>query len=132
MVGEVALCFQNHFKNWSKFIRVFSFKRTSSSFGETMLFTVVVSASRRSLLILSVVKLTKKQRGCYPSLSRKQFDVGVRARKDLMRDIKLQKLVAELALNSINDFKVRCFQIQTLTFIVNSDVFCYDILSEST
>jgi len=34
--------------------------------------------------------------------------------------------VAEFALNSINDFKVRCFQIQTLTFIVNSDVFCYE------
>ena len=48
-----------------------------------------------------------------------------------MRDIKLQKLVAEFALNSINDFKVRWFQIQTLTFIVNSDVFCYDDLSES-
>jgi len=62
---------------------------------------------------------------------RKQFDAGERTRKDLMRDIKLRKLVAEFALNSINDFKVRWFQIQTLTFIVNSDVFCYDDLSES-
>jgi len=63
-------------------------------------------------------------------LSRKQLDAGERARKD-MTDIKLRKPVAELALNCINDFKVRWFQIQTLTFNVNSDVFCYDVLSES-
>jgi len=55
MVGKVALYFQNHFKNWSKFIRVFSFKSTSGSIDKTMLLTVVVSASRRSSLILSVV-----------------------------------------------------------------------------
>jgi len=59
-------------------------------------------------------------------LSRKQFDAGKRARKDLKRDIKFQKPVADFALNSINDFKLRCFQIETLTFIVNSDVFCYE------
>jgi len=63
MVRKVALYFKNHFKNWSRFIRVFSFKSTSGSFDETMLFTVVVSASRRSSLILLVVELTKKQRG---------------------------------------------------------------------
>jgi len=94
-------------------------------------YTVVVSASCGSLLTLLVVELTKKQRGCHSSLSRKQFDAGERARKGLMRDIKLRKSVAEFALNSINDFKVRWFQIQTLTFIVNSDVFCYVDLSES-
>ena len=43
-----------------------------------------------------------------------------------MRHTKLRKPLAEFALNSINDFKVRCFQIQTLTFIVNSDVFYYE------
>ena len=105
------LYFQNHFKNWSKFIRMFSFKITSGSFDETMLFTIVFSAWRRSSLIFLVVELTKQQRGCNSSLSRKQFDAGKRARKDLMRDIKFQKPVAEFALNSINDFKVRCFQI---------------------
>jgi len=40
-----------------------------------------------------------------------------------MRDIKFQKPVAEFAVISISDFKVRCFQIQTLTFIVNYFVF---------
>ena len=90
-----------------------------------MLFTIGVSPSRRSLLILLVVELTKEQRGCNSSLSSKQFDAGKRARKDLMRDI-FQKPVAEFAPDSINDFKVRCFQIQTPTFIVNSDVFCYE------
>jgi len=68
MVGNVALYFQNHFKNWSKFNRVFSFD-------ETMLFTVVVSASRSSLTLL-VVELTKELKGCNSSLSRKQFDAG--------------------------------------------------------
>ena len=34
--------------------------------------------------------------------------------------------MAEFALNSINDFKIRYFQIQTHTFIVNSDVFRYE------
>jgi len=132
MVGKVALYFQNHLKNWSKFMRVLSLKSTSGSFDETMLFTVVVSASTRSSLILLVVELIEKQRRCDSSLSRKQFDAGEKARKDLMRDIKLRKPVAELAPNSINDLKVRCFQIQTLTSTVNSDVFCYDVLSEST
>jgi len=47
------------------------------------------------------------------------------------RHVKLRKPVAEFALNNINDFKVRCYQIQTLTFIVNSDVFFQDVLSES-
>jgi len=42
MVGKAAIYFQNYFKNWSKFIRVFSFKNTSGNFDETMLFTVVV------------------------------------------------------------------------------------------
>jgi len=60
MVGKAAVYFQNHFKNWSKFIRVFSFKNTSGKFDETMLFTVVVSASRRSSLIVLVVELTKE------------------------------------------------------------------------
>ena len=87
MVGKAALYFQNHFKNLSKFIRMFSFKSTSGNFDETMLFTVVVSASRRSSLILLVVELTKEQRGCNSSLSRKQFDAAKRARKDLTRDI---------------------------------------------
>jgi len=40
--------------------------------------------------------------------------------------------MAEFTLNSTNDIKVRWFKIQTLTFIVNSDVFCYDVLSAST
>ena len=80
MVGKAALYFQNHFKNWSKFIRVFSFD-------EIMLLTVEVSASRRSSLIFLVVELTKEQRGCNSSLSRKQVDAGKGARKDLMRDI---------------------------------------------
>jgi len=61
MAGKAALYFQNHFKNWSKFIRVFSFKNTSGSFDETMLFTVVVSASRRYSLIFLVVELTKSK-----------------------------------------------------------------------
>jgi len=60
MVGKAALYFQNHFKNWSKFIRMFSFKSTSGSSDETMLFTIVVSASRRSSLIILVVELTKE------------------------------------------------------------------------
>ena len=49
------------------------------------------------------------------SSTRKQFDAGERARKGLMWDIKLRKPVAAFALplNSINDFKVRWFQIQT-------------------
>ena len=47
------------------------------------------------------------------------------------RQIKLRKAVTEFALNSINDFKVRRFQIQTLTFIVNSDVACCYVLPES-
>jgi len=42
MVGKAALHFQNNFKNWSKFIRVFSFKNTSGRLDETMVFTVVV------------------------------------------------------------------------------------------
>jgi len=42
------------------------------------------------------------------------------------RHVNFQKPVAEFTLNSINDFQVRCFQIQTLTFIVNSYVFCYE------
>jgi len=87
MVGKAALYFQNHFKNWSKFIRMFSFKTTPGSFDETMLFTLAVSASRRSSLILLVVELIKEQRGCNSSLSRKQFDAGKRAPKDLMRDL---------------------------------------------
>ena len=60
---------------------------TSGSFDETMLFTIVVSASGRSSLILLVVELTKAQRGCNSSLSRKQFYAGKRAHKDLIRDI---------------------------------------------
>jgi len=60
MVRKAALYFQNHFKNWSKFIRVFSFEDISGSFHETMLFTVVVSASRRSSMIFLVVELTKE------------------------------------------------------------------------
>jgi len=98
IVGKAASYFQNYFKNWSKFIRMFSFKSTpqkhkqalmhkSTRFDETMLFTIAVSASRRSSLILLVVELTKEQRGCNSSLSRKQFDAGKRERKDLMRDI---------------------------------------------
>jgi len=59
VVGKAALYFQNNLKNWSKFIRMFSFKSTSRSFDETMLFTVVVSALRRSSLIFLVVELTK-------------------------------------------------------------------------
>jgi len=39
-----------------------SFKSTSGNFDEAMLFTVVVSALRRSSLILLVVELTTKQR----------------------------------------------------------------------
>ena len=40
--------------------------------------------------------------------------------------------MTEFAVNSINDFKVRCFQIQTLTFIVIFDMFVMnDVLSES-
>jgi len=58
MVGKAALNFQNHFKNWSKFIGVFSFKNTLGSFDETMFFTVVVSALKRSSLIFLVVELT--------------------------------------------------------------------------
>jgi len=42
------------------------------------------------------------------------------------RHINFQIPVAEFALNNINDFKLRCFQIQTLTFIVNSEVFGYE------
>jgi len=60
---------------------------TSGSFDETMLFTIVVSASGRSSLMLLVVELIKAQRGCNSSLSRKQFDAGKRAHKDLIRDI---------------------------------------------
>jgi len=86
MVGKTALYFQNNFKKWSKFIRMFSFQSIPGSFDETMLFTIAVSASRRSSLILLVVKLTKEQRGCNSSLSRKQFDAGKRACKDLMRE----------------------------------------------
>jgi len=59
MVVKAALYLQNHFKNWSKFKRVYSFKNTSGSFDETMLFTVVVSALRSSLIFL-VVELTKE------------------------------------------------------------------------
>ena len=58
MVGKAALYFQNHFKNWSKFIRAFSFKSATGSFDETILFTVVVSTSRSSLIFL-VVELAK-------------------------------------------------------------------------
>jgi len=42
------------------------------------------------------------------------------------RHTKLRKPVAEFALNSINDFRVRCFQIQIIILIVNSDVFYYE------
>ena len=49
--------------------------------------TIVVLASRRFLLIRLVVELTKEQRGCNSSLSRKQFDADKRARKNLMKDI---------------------------------------------
>jgi len=59
MVGKAALYFQKHFKNSSKFMRMFSFKSTSGSSDESMLFTIIVSASRRSSLILLVVELTK-------------------------------------------------------------------------
>jgi len=60
-------------------------------------------------------------------LPRNQFDAGERTRKDFdERHIKLRKLVTEFALNSINDFKVRYLQMQTLTFTVNSDVLCYE------
>jgi len=52
---------------------MFSFKSTSGSFDE--LFTIVVPASRSSLILL-VVELTKEQRSCNSSLSRKQFDAG--------------------------------------------------------
>jgi len=45
MVGKTAVYFQNYFKNWSKFIRVFSFKNTSVSFDETMLVTGAVQHS---------------------------------------------------------------------------------------
>jgi len=60
IVGKAALYLQNNFKNCSKFIRVFSFKKTSGSFDETMLFTLVVTASRRSSLIFLVVGFTKE------------------------------------------------------------------------
>jgi len=62
MVGKAGLYFQNHFKNWSEFMLVFSFKNASGSFDETMLFTVVVSALRRSSLIFLVVELTGVKR----------------------------------------------------------------------
>jgi len=52
-----------------------------------MLFTVVVSALRRSSLILLVVEMTEEYRGYNSFLSKKQFDAGERTRKDLMRDI---------------------------------------------
>jgi len=52
-----------------------------------LLFTIAVSASRRSSLILLVVELTKEPRGCNSSLSRNQVDAGKRALKDLMRGI---------------------------------------------
>ena len=38
MVGKAALYFQKHFKNWPKFIRMFSFKSTSGSIDETNAF----------------------------------------------------------------------------------------------
>jgi len=47
-------------------------------------------SSRFSIEIFTdtlVIELTKEQRSCNSSLSRKQFDAGKRARKDLMRDI---------------------------------------------
>ena len=61
MVGKAALYFQNHFNNWFKFIRVFSFGNTSGSFDETMLFTVVVSSFsiEKTLTDILVVELTK-------------------------------------------------------------------------
>jgi len=40
-----------------------------------------------------------------------------------LKHIKLRQSVAEFALNGNDDFKVRCFQIQTPIFVVNSDVF---------
>jgi len=129
MVGKAALYFQNHFKNWSKFIRMFSFKSTSGSFDETMLFTIVVSASRRSSLILLVIELTKEQRGCNSSLSRKQFDAGKRARKDLMRDILKSKnrwvnsLWIVSMISKYDDFKFKLSL--SLCFVMN------DVLSES-
>ena len=64
MVGKAAIYFKNHFKNGSIFIRLFSLKSISGSCDQTMLFTIVVSSSKRSSVILSVVELTKEQRGC--------------------------------------------------------------------
>jgi len=49
MVEKADLYFQNYFKNWSKFIRVFSFKNTSGSFDETMLFTIAVQFSIKKI-----------------------------------------------------------------------------------
>jgi len=75
----------------------------------------VVSASRRSLPILLAVELTTVKskevvilpcRESYPMLVKKHAKFDERH-----YDIKLRKLVVEFGLNSINDFKVRCFQI---------------------
>jgi len=40
-------------------------------------FTTAISASRKSSLILLVVELTKEQRSCNSSLSRKQFNAVI-------------------------------------------------------
>ena len=135
IVGKAASYFDNHFKTGTKFVRVFSCKITSGSFDERN-FTIVISASRKSSLILLVVELTKEQIGCTSSLSRKQVNAGILLLWKITqrfdeRHTELRKTVAGFALNNINDFKVRYFQSQTLTFTVNSDVFCYDVLSES-
>jgi len=76
MVEKAASPFDNHFKARAKFVRVFSFKRTSGSFDERI-FTIVISASRKSSLILLVAELTKEQKSCNSSLSRKQFDAVI-------------------------------------------------------
>jgi len=133
-VGKAALNSQNHFKNWSKFRRMFPFKSTSGSFDETtMLFTIVVSASRRSSLIFLVVVLTNEQRGCNSSLSRKQLDAGKRARKDLMRDILnsenrwLNSLWIVSMISKLDAFKLK-FSLSLwipMCFVMN------DVLSES-
>ena len=58
----------------NSYVRFHLFNSTSGSFDETMLFTTVVSASRRPSLILLVVELANERRGCNSPLSRKQFD----------------------------------------------------------
>ena len=82
MMGKAALYVQDHFKTGPNSYGCFHSKAHQEA-DETMLFTIVVLASRKSLLILLLVKLTKEQRGCNSSLSRKQFDAGKKALKDL-------------------------------------------------